>query len=230
MADLSLKSIANCMGHTGYVSTVAEVFGYVDSNYQPYTPRDLSLKKQLKLMKGKHLHINCILVGYDGVGDAGWPDSEFQVIAESIEKMREIFAKQNLGIGKVVFQLISNADAGAYETISGKSEAEGLTDDWNGPAGNLDVFWVDDVLDKDGWSAIEGPCDKDDKDQTGVVIQIGLGSFSALLAHEVGHYLGLEHTNATNNVMNPTVGSGNTNITNSQGADLRDHCYVRSGC
>jgi predicted Zn-dependent protease len=30
------------------------------------------------------------------------------------------------------------------------------------------------------------------------------------MAHELGHYLGLLHNNALNNLMNPTVGSSTT--------------------
>ena len=59
-----------------------------------------------------------------------------------------------------------------------------------------------------------------------------------LVAHEMGHYLGLGSGPNINNVMGSdtdgdgidTIGNQSTNITNSQASTMRSHCSVRSAC
>jgi len=48
-----------------------------------------------------------------------------------------------------------------------------------------------------------------------------------VMAHELGHYLGLGHTGSASNVMNPTVGSGSTALLSSQGTTMKGHCFIK---
>ena len=48
-----------------------------------------------------------------------------------------------------------------------------------------------------------------------------------IMAHELGHYLGLSHTSAANNVMNPTVSASTTLLSGSQGNTMKGHCFIR---
>jgi hypothetical protein len=58
------------------------------------------------------------------------------------------------------------------------------------------------------------------------------------MGHEVGHYLGLEHTNTITNMMGAdTNGDGigeingnSTQLTSGQGSTMRSHCSVRNPC
>jgi hypothetical protein len=59
-----------------------------------------------------------------------------------------------------------------------------------------------------------------------------------LLAHELGHYLGLPGGSSLTNLMGLAPAGGgaddltdeSTQITSSQAADMRDHCFVLPAC
>ena len=55
----------------------------------------------------------------------------------------------------------------------------------------------------------------------GVVMEASVSSVSGLLAHELGHYLDLQHTSDVYNVMNPTVFANSINIIDSQCSTAR---------
>jgi predicted Zn-dependent protease len=47
------------------------------------------------------------------------------------------------------------------------------------------------------------------------------------IAHEVGHFLGLKHTDASQNFMNASTSGSSTNITSDQSKTMRKHGFVR---
>ena len=83
--------------------------------------------------------------------------------------------------------------------------------------------------------------DKDEKgERTGAVLEVGNSAqfLGILLAHEVGHYLGLAHAGNITNVMGDDsdgdgIGSINgtsVNLTTSQGNTMKSHCSIRPSC
>jgi hypothetical protein len=234
---LSVKSIAaSCLGVTGQFSVRASVYGYIWGA----TTRDLRLKSHLELISGKAINLSLILVAHEPDFSGEFTLTEIKSIQEAIDRMRELYAQVNLGVRKLYWQYIPVADAGGYATVDG-GEATDLTEDWSGANDGIDVFWVSVVSDAGGWSNSDGPCDKNEsKERTGVVLELqGSDNFSGiLLAHEVGHYLGLEHANTITNLMgvdsnNDGIGEldgTSTNITAAQGTTMRSGCYVRSPC
>lgn len=62
-----------------------------------------------------------------------------------------------------------------------------------------------------------------------VAIEGSVNTTGYVLAHEVCHYLGLDHSSSSSNLMFGTVPNGG-NLTTGQGSDMRDHCFVRTGC
>lgn len=234
----SLKDIAqDCLGITPPFSVQRDFFGFI---YGPQT-RQLSLKAQMELAQGPCINLSVILVGHEP-GFAGvFTQAQAVEVQVAIQGARDIYAQVGLGIRKLYWQYIPVADAGNYINITDKAEAVDLTDDWNGNNDGIDVFYVQSIGNAAGWSDVDGPCDKDDKDeQTGAVLEVGYSDPFAgiLLAHEVGHYLTLDHFTAMTNVMgvdsdNDGIGEINStslNLTDEQGDDMREHCTVRQPC
>jgi hypothetical protein len=65
------------------------------------------------------------------------------------------------------------------------------------------------------WTAMPGST------PSGAVIEQGVASTANLVAHELGHYLNLDHTHDTTNLMNPVIYSGSNELSHEQCEDIR---------
>lgn len=229
---VSIRQIANCIGILGDFSIVRGFYGYAFSGHTG----SLSLLTQVRLLQGKHIHLNLIRVGIESFTNA-----DEQEIDGAVEFTRNTYATVNLGVGRVERFFITTADANGRDNINNDPEAVALTDEWTVPNSAFDVFFVLTYSGSTiGLSAVDGPCDKDAKGMDGSVVAIeGSPNTTGLaLAHEVGHYLGLPHVDLPGtaddpitgqNLMFPSVPNGG-NLTASQGSTMRSHCFVKSGC
>jgi len=257
MATLSVRQIAqNCLGVTGDISINTHVYGYIfrgtdGSVFGTLSGSDTlpgsgaattrSLKRHLQTVSGKATDLVIILVSHENDFSGVVTRDQVTKAQYAIQIARDIYAQRDLGIRTIRWQRIPVADAGGYANITDRGEAEDLTDDWSSSGGGIDVFMVQTIGDAAGWSNVDGPCSKESKfDLSGVVLELSLGRrfTGVLLAHEVGHYLGLEHANSGTNMMgvdsnNDGIGEINNNstqLTSSQGTKMRSHCSVRGPC
>lgn len=248
---VSVRSVASsCLDLDGTFTIRGDVFGY---GWGPLQDRSLSLRDHLSRISGPSIDITVILVGHEP-GLAGWFDADdvFQ-IQSAIDWTREIYAQAGLGVRRIYWAYIPTDDANGYDIIETGADATDLTNDWSGlPADSQDVFYVTTVNGADGWSNVDGPCNKNtDGVRTGSVLQVyqptdiaGLANRNqaagVLLAHEMGHYLGLDGgTDGITNLMgadnNPPFGVDeislqSTGITNSQADTMLEHCSVKPAC
>ncbi len=217
----SLRGMAQCIGITGNFSVLHDFFGYTAA------PQDLSVLTQIRRLQGRHVHMNLIRVGIESFTAA----DELEIDG-AVQFTRDTYATVNLGVGRVTRWFITTAQANGRDNIGSDGEAEDLTDEWTVDNHALDVFFVLTYAGTTiGLSRVDGPCDKDAKGMDGSVVAMeGTGNTTGfVLAHEVGHYLGLSHTSNSNRLMFGTVPNGGQ-LSSSEGSDMRDHCFAESPC
>jgi hypothetical protein len=257
VATLSVRQIAqNCLGATGDISVNSHVYGYIfrDADGSVFGTlggndtfpgsggaRTRSLKRHLQTISGQATDLVVILVGHENDFSGAVSRDQVTKAQYAIQVARDLYAQVSLGIRRINWQRIPLGDADGYVDIADRDEAQDLTDDWSGPGGGIDVFLVQSIGDAGGWSNVDGPCDKTSKfDLSGAVIELsGSRRFTGvLLGHEVGHYLGLKHTNSITNMMGADtngdgigeITSNSTNLTSGQGSTMRSHCSVNGPC
>jgi hypothetical protein len=209
----SLRRLADCIGLKGDFDVVRDFFGYHTG-----APGEVSLLKQMKLLRQYHTSINVILVGVEWFGEA-----ERREIDAAIAFMRETYATVGFGVGHVRWYHITTDEANGREHILDDAEAEDLTHEWSVRNHAIDVFFVLTYAGSTiGSAPREGPSDKDANGaMTGVVLAIE-GSTAVtgnVLAREVARYLGLKDSDSSNNLMYPSVPNG-ANLTPEQREDL----------
>jgi hypothetical protein len=228
----SLKSFTSqCLGISQPSSVVRDVFSLNRGLQRP-----VSLRRQMELARGDSFGINAIAVCPDSFTDDDWDEMEF-----AIQAARDIYDDVGIGIRDVQYWSVPAADNPSQCTLGDDdddlAESRELSNDYTVDNDYLDVFFVRWLVGGTaGWSAVDGPCSKDSVlgfNMSGSVVELlGAPAVTAVvLAHEMGHYFGLDHTTLSNNFMRASVGAGDTNITSGQGNVVRDKtCFVGEVC
>lgn len=169
------------------------------------------------------VRLNLILVGIESFTAA-----DIQKVADMLAITRSIYGQVSLGIPAVEWFQITNTQAGALAVIDSEAECVDLTEDWTVNNGNVDVFIVRSMNGgADGRSPVNGPCDKNAKGMSGPVVSLNGSTANAgnSLAHELGHYLGLDHIPDIGNFIGGDGGSNSwTGIHAWQGDVMKRHC------
>lgn len=240
----SLRALAQCIGvDGGQISILGHFLGFARWRI-PSDPTgatvSISLKRQAQRLQGKHLHLNVIAVGSDN-----FTDGEYERIDYMIYKTRNVYNQRSLGVGRVQHWIISVADADGLDAPTSKGQLEELTDRWEVSNNGIDLFIPHDMNIPSGTGILlgrspnPGPCMSDGKDKKGQDSPVsglwGSDQLARTSAHEVGHYLDLDHKNSSPDNLMCQSGKANsirnsTDLTSSQGSEMRGHCMVWNGC
>jgi len=178
--------------------------------------------------------------------------SRFQSVIDN--EASEIYEQQNLYISESANFLLpsSHADFNRYRDIemddnkdsdctSGSDEADDLRDDWSSPNNSWLDLWIVESLSGPpcaasvgGFSPVDGPTGKGGSNSGAIINMSGINLATTggrdlmgiIVAHEVAHFLGLNHVNTSSNFMAASTGGSNTDITHGQYMDITDHGFV----
>jgi hypothetical protein len=171
----------------------------------------------------------------------------------AIYKTRNIYAQVNLGVGRVQHYFVLAADANGFDVVN-DDEATDIRKQWTVHNAGIDAFVVRGINGSLlGRSPVNGSCNKGSK-RDGLLAGDATRSFDGLartFAHEIGHFLGLDHNHDDDDCPNTAAGRDNlmaqtgcandvpntntdirnaTNLTDEQGGEMRGHCSVRNPC
>lgn len=257
----SLRAILRCIGVTkANVSVARDLCGFsrgrVPRDPQAGVTSQVSLNQVVGSIKGRHFHLNVVRVGYDAIPAAS-RDEAVEKLDYAVYKARKVFRQRSLGIGRVEHRVVSAAQADGADDIGSRDEAQDLWRSWSTDNDGIDAFVVRMISASDfiGLSPVGGDCDKGGKDD-GLLAGGNDRTFDGLartFAHELGHYLGLEHNHGDGSGCSgcPSTDAGKSNLmaqtrcttcpggagvrdstllTSGQGSTIRGHCTVRAGC
>ena len=248
---VGVKSIMDCIGVDtgGTVSVLGDLFGFIRNRVpieqDPSVTAEVSLLQLVRDLQGDHIHINVIRVGFDALSATDQADG-LDKIDYSIYRIRNIYRPVGIGVGRIEHWFITAAEANGRDDLGSTDEAEQLWEEWSVPGDGIDAFVVRNFVPFAGWSPVEGNCTKGRKDDGLIAGEINrtFEQVSRTFAHEVGHFLGLEHNHDDGEC--PATPAGLTNLmaqtgcvsnvrtavvlTAGQGNTMDDHCSIRGGC
>jgi hypothetical protein len=244
----SIRQLASCIGVTkDDISVLGDFFGFSRATVPPNA--SVSLLTQVNRLAKPHFHVNLVRIGSDQFTTSNKDEIDLSIIT-----IRDIYGAQGFGIGRIEHWGVAMSDAGGLDAPTKKGDLKQITQNWTIDNDGIDVFipinWAvsDDKGTTLGYSAIGGTCTNKDK-STGLSgattglwgTTCGASQGSALsqtgrvLAHELGHYLGLFHKNGQpTNLMCQTKNASNsctsTLLTESQENNISNHCAMKEGC
>lgn len=258
--DISVRDMLGCVDAdlTEDQSILFRLFGFRRGLVPPdptAAPASVSVRQLADDLEDDHIHVNVIAVGFDTLSATALADARIEV-DYCVYRIRNIYRPRGVGVGRVLHFSIDDADADGMANIADSDEARDLWQAFYVDNDGIDAFVVRNISGTLlGFSPVGGDCGKQSKDDG--LMAGGIDStdegLSRTFAHEIGHFLGLDHnhndlpagpcpatTAGQNNLMaqtgcTPLVGGvrdlrNSVLLTAGQGNTMDDHCTIRGGC
>lgn len=251
----SVRALLNCMNinTSGNNSVLRDFFGFLRARV-PTDPDNtvtaqVSMLAQAQALQGPHFHLNIIHVGFDLLADI---DDAREMVDYCNYRTRNIYRTRGMGLGRVLHWAITSAQADGYDNIGSQGEARDMWEDWGVDNDGIDTFVTRTRSTSAngpglGLSPVDGDCTNgtnDDGNWGGDIATRGYDGLSRTFAHEIGHYLGLEHNHDDGACPSTTSGQNrlmaqtgcaisvrtSVNLTSGESSTIHDHCIVKDGC
>jgi hypothetical protein len=220
------------------------IFGFYDSK------KDMTIEIAMTTTDGRTVSgaitartmfrfgVNVTAVAGEDFNGQEWSD-----LVVASEVTRTIYERTDMTFD-ADYRQIPRARVGGYEVITSFDEFHDLLDDWSGPDSNnnIDAFIVQAIM--IGTSGVDGidgtvpgPTSHHGRDSGVIASKSGYVDTAGqrrlhteylgmLLGHELGHYLGLEHTNAAGNLLLPSSSQTDTHLSYDQYKTMIRHGWV----
>lgn len=214
--------------------------------YNKYKDKeDLALEIRMESTAGRVItgQITCrVMLAYGvniiKVGD--FAAQEHNDLYSAVNMMRQIYELRDITFRGVQRYIINNAQAGGFTIMDSESEFRSLLNTWSVPNDFVDVY----VCQQFNWNSfngyagnIPGPTSKTGN-QDGVAVEktgyteasgvkrLNTDILRRLIGHEVGHYLGLQHLEDTNNLMRSNTGVRGSDLNYNQYRTMIPHGFM----
>lgn len=181
-------------------------------------------------------------VNFTAVAGEDFTGTEWSDLDSAETVMRAIYERRDLTFDRDD-RYIPVANVGGFEIIDSFDEFHDLLDDWSGPDSNhnIDAFVVQSINVGGGVDGIDGSVPGPTSHgggNSGVIASKGgfvdaggnrrLNSeyLGMLIGHEIGHYLGLDHVSDGGNLMLPSSGTTDTDLSYTQYRTMIQHGWV----
>lgn len=162
-----------------------------------------------------------------GVGGDKWFAPQWKYFVDSFLDTARIL--RSFGIRLIVNAptFVPSAEGSQFTSVTTEDEYHSLLEAWSATSPGVNVFGVNAVPhNAAGFSVIKGSCNHIGPSSGLVVVKHATG-LGQIIAHELGHYLGIAHRMVSLNLMNVNYDYGGEQLDEDQIASIKLHCQVR---
>jgi hypothetical protein len=187
------------------------------SSASPAPAQNAQPKSQAQAAPGGTIKLAVRIIGL--TDDQGKTTLNQQSAAQLLQAVNQEYRQNSCGIefDFQSFQAANPQDMGLEYNTSSLSDLDRYRSQFDDGKSLLIVNtgkWAPSMAPANAWTAMPG------ESPMGSVFEASVAGYPQIVAHELGHYLGLNHVSDDHNMMNPVIESYSTQITPEQCAEM----------